>query len=143
LSDDSNIPAMRQLSRRNLGAKFSEGARQLWLLLARRTWSQAEAARQLDMDAGQLVKLLYGDRRPGRELAGRLAAGAEINLRLWDEAPTEPFVPPAAEEAATGVRRRKPVRRSRNAKAPLSSTTSALPLPKRSPRPPRSVSRSV
>lgn len=80
---------------RALGPKFSEGSRQLWLLLAKKQWSQAEASRQLSLAPGQLSRLLYGERGPGRELATRLSGGhAKIKIPLWDQAPIEAFTPP-------------------------------------------------
>jgi len=89
-----------RLSRQTLGPKFSEGARQLWLFLARHRWTQADAAREMGLPSGQLSKILYGERKPGREWATKFQERAKIKPALWDQEPLELFAPPAAPKAA-------------------------------------------
>jgi len=87
---------MRKLSRQGLGPQFSEGARKLWLALREAGWSQAQGAREVGMTRGQLSKLLYGERKPGRASAETFRVRFGIETPLWDQAPAEPFAPPAA-----------------------------------------------
>lgn len=91
---------MRKLSRQDLGPKFSEGARRLWAALIKRKWNQQEATAELELSAGVLSRLLYGDRKPGRTTSETLRKKLGIDPPLWDRAPAKPFAPPAAVESA-------------------------------------------
>ena len=107
---------MRNTSRRTLDDKFSEGARRLWAAIEARSWTQAAAAKALEMPTGQLSKFLYGVRKPGREWAAKLHERLMIPATAWDLAPAAPFMPPAArtrraKSASTPKKRRTPTQR--------------------------------
>jgi len=89
------------LYRTRLGSLFSEGARLLWLALADRKLSQADAERLLGSPQGQLSKWLYGERRPGLKWAVLIQAQFDIPPETWRLAPSRKFVPPAAQVAAS------------------------------------------
>ncbi|MEO7331196.1 MAG: hypothetical protein ABI193_21655 [Minicystis sp.] len=55
---------------------------------------------ELGMPGGQLSKLLYGDRKPGRAWTEKIREKLGIDAALWDQPPAEPFTPPAASPAA-------------------------------------------
>ncbi len=75
-----------------LGPKFSEGARLLWSEMHRCGLRPADVTRALEASPGVVVKWLYGDRRPGRAWAERIAAEFQISPARWDEPPSQPFV---------------------------------------------------
>ncbi len=82
---------MRPLLRFRLGPKPNEGARLLWAALRKRGMSQKEADAVLKAASGVTSRLLYCDRRPGRELAGRIATAFGIPATRWDEEPKRPI----------------------------------------------------
>ncbi len=91
---------MGRTTRTTLRADFSEGARQLWGILARRYGgSQSALARELHVAPSQVSKWLYGDVRPNLHSAGVLFATFKIRLELWHQPPAESFTPPAARGA--------------------------------------------
>jgi transcriptional regulator with XRE-family HTH domain len=92
--------ANHELTRTTLGRFFNEGARLLWLALEARGWSQADLRRALGVPPGAHSRWLYGDRRPGRQMAQRIYTAVGIPVTAWDEAPTCPFELPAARRAA-------------------------------------------
>lgn len=79
----------------NVGEKFSEGARLLWLGLEASGWSREELRKALNVSSGGVSRWLYGDRRPCHAQALRLQELFEIPVATWRCAPREPFVPPA------------------------------------------------
>jgi hypothetical protein len=90
--------------RLELGPAFSEGARQLWLRMESRGWSQAHVRELLAKvtpakTAGLISRWLYGDQRPGTEWASRIEQATGIRAALWGQPPLEAFVPPAARPA--------------------------------------------
>lgn len=88
--------------RTNLGPQFSEGARQLWLALARLGWSQTKARANLGVAAGMLSRWLFGDRKPDIDWANKIQVLFGVEQRLWSEPPAEPFEPnKGAEPPAT------------------------------------------
>jgi hypothetical protein len=112
----------QRFSRRKLGPKFSEAARQLWIALEERGWGQNEAMRQLELPSGQISKLLYGERKAGRVWSGRFKDQLGIEERLWDEPPVIPFIPPAARKTAA---RKAPARRKRSAEPKIAKIAKA------------------
>jgi len=108
---------MAVFSRRALGPKFSEGARQLWLLMADGS-TPADLARRLGADSGQCSRLLYGDRAPGLKLAGVIQEKLGIDIPLWNMPPLELFVPPAAQIAAPAPAPSEPASRRRRTPTP-------------------------
>lgn len=79
---DFMIPTDRR--RQDVGEAASAALPLLWDVLQRRNWSHADFARELSEDAGKVAKLLYGDRKPGRQLSLKLLERFEISLALWD-----------------------------------------------------------
>ena len=83
--------------RSELGPKFSEGARQIWLRAASRRLSDPELAAKSGIDRSSIFKYKWGDVRPGRVHADRLFRALGIKPSMFDEAPVEKnFVPHAA-----------------------------------------------
>jgi hypothetical protein len=82
--------------RTELGPRFSEGSRKLWLLVlaAGNPGARRALARKIETDDGTLHRLLWGDRRPSLELAGRLSR-LGIKPETWTIKPREPFTPTA------------------------------------------------
>lgn len=93
------VMRVRRLVRSRLSAGFNEGARLLWVALLRAGTTQIEFAKRHGVDQAQFVKMLYGDRKPGRQVANRLALNLGISPMAWDEPPKEPFAPPGASAA--------------------------------------------
>lgn len=91
--------ATRPLLRSSLGPHFSEGARLLWLALERLGLNQTEAEARARSAKGSINRLLYGERRPGLDMALRLEEAFGIPPGAWNEPPSEPFAPPAAKVA--------------------------------------------
>jgi hypothetical protein len=95
-----------------LGKHFSEGSRRLWLLLEERGWHQGNLAADVlaarspgapvrtGVTTSVVNRWLYGDRAPDRASALLLQERYGLDPKLWDQAPQEPFTPPAAREAA-------------------------------------------
>lgn len=81
--------------RRTLGARFSEGARLLWGVLAERSLTIAAAASQLGWVRGNLSRMLYGDSIPGVGALVEVEATFGVPVARWAEPPSVPFVPPA------------------------------------------------
>lgn len=87
---------MRRHYRKDLGPKFSEGSRLLWVAMG--STPRTEFEKSLEWASGKLANLLYGERGAGRATATLLLERFGIPLASWDQAPTEAFVPPAARE---------------------------------------------
>jgi len=96
-----------------LGKHFSEGSRRLWLLLKERGWDQTDLAADVLAARSQadpsipkrpstsvVNRWLYGDRAPDRASSLLLQERYGLDPKLWDQAPEEPFTPPAARQAA-------------------------------------------
>ncbi len=77
----------RAVSRRrsHLGLYASAALPVVWAELAARNWSHAKLADELDEVNARVAKLLYGDRRPGRELADAMHRVLGTPLHLWSE----------------------------------------------------------
>ena len=104
------------LLKTRLGQRFSEGARRLWLLLEERSWRQkdlidnmsatlanratAEQTRPRKISNGVVCRWLYGERVPDRHYAVFLQEEYAIDASLWGKASEQPFIPPAARQAA-------------------------------------------
>lgn len=71
--------------RKDLGPAASAALPLLWAEMARRGWSDADLCSELDEESGKMAKLLYGDRRPGRQLSSKLFARLAVPLTAWDE----------------------------------------------------------
>ncbi len=92
--------------RQTLGEHFSEGARQLWLKMQERDWSQTRLKRELGAKDGYVSRWLFGDRKPGLKNAMRIFEVLGIAPTLWDQPPAKAFSPPAPVDdslAATGA----------------------------------------
>ena len=90
----------RKLYRSELGAHFSEGARQLWIVLQRAKETQDGAGARLHVSRGYVCRILYGDFCPGLDLCLRMQKEYGINPGLWLKKPKSVFIPPAARPAA-------------------------------------------
>ena len=85
--------------RRHIGPHFSEAARLLWARLpelavmwnVKPTAAREELTRRLGTGRGTIAKYLYGDRKPGRVMAGKLEEIAGIPMSAWDLEPTREF----------------------------------------------------
>lgn len=112
-STDSNSPPAdkppwsRLLQKARLGRHFTEGARQLWLVVLGKNWSQRELARQVAEASGKKTKhnrsalmsrWLYGERKPTLHYVLILQELLNIDPALWEKPPVEPFTPPGAQE---------------------------------------------
>lgn len=92
-------------TRTKLGQATSEGTRRLWLAMEARGWGQTDLATALDRKTDAVSRLLYGERRPGLELALRIRDVLGIEPEVWSQKPLKPFVPftLAPEYAPTGT----------------------------------------
>lgn len=92
-------------TRTELGPKFSEGARLLWVEMDKRDWSGFRLGNELGLASGQVVRYLYGDRVPVLELAMKIKDVLGIEPESFTHPPSTLFVPPAAREelAPTGT----------------------------------------
>lgn len=84
--------------RRHLGPRFSEGARQLWLVVEGRGLNVADAARALGWLRSTLSNVLYGERLPGVALAADVERVFGVPIGAWALEPTDAFIPPAARD---------------------------------------------
>lgn len=57
----------------------------LWSALERLDWSHAETARKLDVDKAMVAKLMYGDRRAGRDLSLLCKNVLGVPIEAWSE----------------------------------------------------------
>ena len=69
--------------RTTLGLASSAAIPVLWTALDRLGWSHAETARRLDVDKAMVAKLMYGDRRAGRDLAILCKKLLGVPLESW------------------------------------------------------------
>lgn len=89
------IPIERR--RQTLGARFSEGARLLWLALAKDGIEHAAAAKRLGIDRAVFSRLIYGDAVPPIAVLARVDEEFRIAPASWAKPPTTPFAPWGAE----------------------------------------------
>ncbi len=87
LSRDSTLSPMADVSRRRtkLGEKASAALPLLWAEMERRGWTDADLARELNEYTGKIAKLVYGDRKPGRVLSGKLLTRLGIPFDSWEQ----------------------------------------------------------
>jgi hypothetical protein len=85
--------------RPNLGPKFSEGARQMWLKMKELGWSRAQTSAEIGAKSGTLHSILYGDVGVGRTMGVALEQKLGVAMHLWDLPPAVPFSPPALSAA--------------------------------------------
>ncbi len=90
--------------RRTLGSRFYEGTRLLWGVLETRELTISAAAELLGWSRGTLSNVLYGERLPGVGMLAKILEVFGVPLEAWAQAPTQPFIPPAAREAAEPAR---------------------------------------
>lgn len=93
---------MRTHRRARLGRYFSDGARQLWLLLGKGTLTLEDVGRVGSWSRGTAHHWLYGDRRPGLRAALLLEKFFRIPVTAWTRAPKRPFLVPGTTVASLG-----------------------------------------
>lgn len=71
--------------RKTLGGYASAALPPLWKAIARLDWSHADFARHVGVSNGGAAKLLYGDIRAGRRIAGLCAETLGVKLTLWEK----------------------------------------------------------
>lgn len=77
---------MAALKRRTtLGLYASAAIPYLWDAAARHGWSHAEIARRLDVDKAMVAKIMYGDRKAGRDLAVACSDALGVPIGAWSE----------------------------------------------------------
>jgi plasmid maintenance system antidote protein VapI len=87
----------RKRKQRDLGEHFSEGSRLLWAVLAENKGLLSEEIRTaIGAGKGTVTRLLYGDRRAGRDLAATIEKVYGIPAASWGQNPKEPFELPGA-----------------------------------------------
>ena len=91
------LSKMARLIRRDeLGARFSEGARQTWIQLRKRGWTRSDLARALNKHSGHVTKIVWGDRVPQQQLAFAIQDLLGVDARLWHVKPKRAFRPQEA-----------------------------------------------
>ena len=94
----------------SLGPKFSEAARQLWLVVEGGQ-SVSDVARA--SKSNNVTRWLYGDQTPSREKALVLEGlYPKVKMRLWSVPPVEVFTPPALRDEARLMAEMTPVART-------------------------------
>lgn len=78
-------------SRRELGKRFSEGARLLWVAMRREGLTQEALRKDMGRARGVVGHWLRGDRRPDGASRGKLFERFEIKPQAWEEDPKKPF----------------------------------------------------
>lgn len=86
-------------TRKGLGPHFSEACRLLWEAAKARGWSQRKLGRELKAHEGEIMVVLYGDKKPRAEIIIEAAGVLAIPATAWKAPPSVPFVPPAARAA--------------------------------------------
>ncbi len=71
--------------RQHLGAYTSAALPLVWSALASRGWTHSRLATELEEAHGKVAKMLYGDRRPGRDLAVKMSRILDIPFDAWGE----------------------------------------------------------
>lgn len=88
-----------QHTRQKVGPNFSEGARLLWIAMRIQGMNQCGVARVLGRHRGVINRLLYGERRPGLDLALDIQDTFGIRPVDWSRDATQEFITPAAKMA--------------------------------------------
>ncbi len=88
--------------RTTLGDAASAAVPVLWALLAEHG-TQAKLAAFLGEDSGNVSRLLYGVRKPGRALSVKLASHG-VAAELWDEPIPDGWLPPHATDRDSSSR---------------------------------------
>lgn len=78
-------------SRRELGERFSEGARLLWVAMRRHELSQEALRTELGRARGVVGHWLRGERLPDGTSRGKLFERFGIKPQAWEQKPTKPF----------------------------------------------------
>jgi ribosome-binding protein aMBF1 (putative translation factor) len=86
----------RATSRTTLGERFTEGARQLWVTLDKKSWQQLDLANFLGEPLAKVHTWLYGDAVPVLQAALNIEKKLGIEPSLFARKPYRPFQPPAA-----------------------------------------------
>jgi len=76
---------------RQLGPRFSEGARLLWVAMRRAGLSQESLRSELGCAKGVIGRWLRGDRLPDGTFRGKLFKQFGIRPQLWEHGPSRPF----------------------------------------------------
>lgn len=71
--------------RTKLGKSASAALPILWDEMERRGWSDSDLAREVGSDDGNISRIVYGDRKPGRVLSSKLFARLGIGFDLWEQ----------------------------------------------------------
>jgi plasmid maintenance system antidote protein VapI len=74
---------MAKRSRISLGDYASAALPRLWAVKKRKGLSNAELGREIGVNGAMASKLLYGDRRAGRDLALRCEEKFGVPINLW------------------------------------------------------------
>ena len=82
------------MTRTTVGPHFSEGSRQLWLIMERDGTSAESLRARLGFARGVLNRHLYGDQRPDLESAYRILDKTGVEPRLFLQQPKRRFVLP-------------------------------------------------
>jgi hypothetical protein len=79
--------------RTNAGPHWNEGAHRLWLFMRSQGLSMRGLSRLLTDrdDTGTIIKILYGDRRPGRDLGNTIEQVTGIGSALFSEPSAAPL----------------------------------------------------
>lgn len=85
---------MRTGTRENLGPKFSEGARQMWLRCRARGWSMADLSRVLSWPRNVAYRYAWGDRKPEIEALVKIRDVLGIEPADFASPPKRHFKPP-------------------------------------------------
>jgi transcriptional regulator with XRE-family HTH domain len=73
------------LRRTTLGIASSAAIPVLWAASDRLGWTHSEIARRLGVDKAMVAKLMYGDRRAGRDLAGLCKKLLGVPYEAWSQ----------------------------------------------------------
>lgn len=88
--------------RTHLGDRASAALPLIWAEQDQRGWSDSKLAEELGEDSGKIARLLYGDRKPGRQLSAKLFARLGTPFDAWEQpCPVKRRV--HAEEPRTGT----------------------------------------
>jgi hypothetical protein len=90
----------RRRQRDHLGEYTSAALPQLWEAKERRQLSNADMARELDVDDAMIAKLLFAERRAGRDLSIKCRDRYGTPIEAWGEPMPEGWLPPEAPDPA-------------------------------------------
>lgn len=80
--------------RQHLGEAASAALPALWAEKTKRDESNADVARALDVDDAMAAKLLYGERRAGRDLSLKCLAVYGVAIDAWSKPLPVGWLPP-------------------------------------------------